>query len=224
MQRLALLIPVCGIVIGCMDETIAPAPPSPPPLPTFVITGTVLDEAGAPVSAAVAELVGLNNGTATDESGQFRLTGARGATTVRVRKEGFAPHLHNLFVAADQTINVTLRRAFLSDSIVLGATITGVTDWPPCDPIRWDAQAPCRRFVFTAPASGILVISISWDGGPPLDALIYEGSHTLLAYSTDAGFDNATVNAPVVAGHGYEIRVNSYYNSQIFNLRADLSP
>ena len=224
MKRLSLLIPFCGIVVACGSEKlIAPPTPIQPPPPTFTVTGTVLDDTGSPVPAAVADLLGLNIATYTDEAGQFRLTGASGATTVRVRKEGFAPHLQNLFVAADVAINVQLRRMLLSDSIVLGATITSITDGPPCDPVGWDAAAPCRRFGFIAPASGILVVSITWDAGPPLDALIV-WNNSMLAYSNDSGNENVTLNAPLIAGDWYEIRVNSYYFPQVFQLRADLTP
>jgi hypothetical protein len=205
------------------EKLTAPPTPIEPLLPTFAVTGTVLDDTGSPVPAAVAELVGLNNATFTDEAGQFRLTGASGATTVRVRKEGFAPHQQDLFVAAEVAINVQLRRMFLSDSLVLGATITSITDGPPCDPVGWDAAAPCRRFGFIAPASGNLAVSITWDGVRPLDALIL-WNNRFLAYSGDTTTGNVPLNAYLIAGDSYEIRVHSYYHPQVFQLRADLIP
>lgn len=107
----------------------------------------------------------------------------------------------------------------------LGQTIqsTVSADAAPCDPVGWDALAPCRPFSFTAPQSGFLVIVISWNGGPELDATIVEPNDRYLASSTQGpGAEDITLTAAVEANVRYEIRVNSYYSGQVFLLRADL--
>jgi hypothetical protein len=84
---------------------------------------------------------------------------------------------------------------------------------PICDPAHWDAQAPCKLFLLTAPSNGTLHVILT---GPPLpptssldviDILLFDGpSYTgaPLQYST------RSVSAPVVEGRTYAIRINSY--------------
>jgi len=86
-------------------------------------------------------------------------------------------------------------------------------DDPICDPAHWDAQAPCKLFLLTAPSNGTLHVILT---GPPLpptssldviDILLFDGpSYTgaPLQYST------RSVSAPVVEGRTYAIRINSY--------------
>ena len=230
MKRLSLLIAAGGIVMACAGEepTVPLAPPPPPatPLPTYVVFGTVQDEAGAPLSGAVADLVGLGRTSISNESGYFSFTGVRGPMTVRVGKDGYEPQTRNLNVTADLAFSVKLSRVLLSEEIVLGQTIRSTVNEsaPPCDPIRWDAMAPCRRFGFTAPFSGVFVVSISWNGGIPLDATMMNPDDTYLASSRDSGFGQITLVATVYSGVRYELRVNSYYGRQEFDLKADLTP
>ncbi|MGH7471786.1 MAG: hypothetical protein ACRENP_27870 [Longimicrobiales bacterium] len=93
-----------------------------------------------------------------------------------------------------------------------------------CDPVHWDASAPCRRLRLTPSASGTLFISITWSGGPPLDGLITTSGGTLLANSKEENVELATAQAYLQAGAMYEVWVSSYYGTQVFDLRADLRP
>jgi len=230
MKRLSLLIAACGIVMACAGEEptapVAPPPPPATPLPTYVVFGTVQDEAGAPLSGAVADLVGLGRSSISNDNGYFSFTGVRGPMTVRVGKDGYETQSRYLNVTADLAFSVKLLRVQTSEDIVLGQTIRSTVSEGarPCDPIRWDAAAPCRRFGFTAPFSGLFVVSISWNGGSELDATMMNPNDTYLATSTESGFEQITLVAIVEAGVRYEIRVNSYYGGQVFNLRADLTP
>ena len=222
MNRPALMIAACGIVMACSSETPL-APPPPPPLPTYVMIGIVRDEEGLPVADAVAELAGM---TRFDQNGLFSFAGLRGPFTVWVRKEGYGTHSRSLLITTDVTVNISLIRLFLADSLVLGQTIrtTVEADAPPCDPIGWDAQAPCRRFTFTAPHSGVLVLMIAWVGGSPLDATIVQADGHYVGTSKDSGFESIFADAVVEGGRQYEIRVNSYYGAQVFDLKAVLTP
>ena len=228
MNRPALLIAACGIVMACSSETpLAPPPPPPPPLPTYVMIGLVRDEEGLPLTDAVAELAGMTRFDTTDQNGLFSFAGLRGPVTVWVRKDGYGTHSRSLLITADVTVNISLIRLFLADSLVLGQTIrtTVEADAPPCDPIGWDAQAPCRRFTFTAPHSGNLILMIAWFGGSPLDATIVQAADGhYVGTSKDAGFESIFADAVVEGGRQYEIRVNSYYGAQVFDLKAVLTP
>ncbi|MGH7462027.1 MAG: hypothetical protein ACREMA_13520 [Longimicrobiales bacterium] len=74
----------------------------------------------------------------------------------------------------------------------------------------------------TAPATGELVISVSWDMGLPLDAVIISPMDTYLGISQESGVNQVTVRSWVEVGVMYEVRVTSYGDENVFNLRADL--
>ena len=226
MKRLSLLIATGGIVVGCGGEKLVDAEPPSPPLPTFVVSGIVQDEAGQPVVGAIADLVGLGRASVSDASGYFKFSGIRGLVGVRVQKDGFLPQFREFSVTTDVAWNVSLVRMLATEEIVLGATIHSVVQAgaPPCDPHGWDAAAPCRRFQFTPRTSGTLIISINWNGGVPLDAMIVTSTLNYLAISREVDAGMIELNAYVEAGNSYEIRVNAYYGEQVFDLRADLYP
>jgi hypothetical protein len=90
----------------------------------------------------------------------------------------------------------------------------------PCDPVGWDESAPCRRFYFIAPATGRLSIDNAWNGVPPLDATIVIPANRYVATSTDNGFNRVSLSASLIAGVRYEVRVNSYYGAQVFDMTA----
>jgi len=84
---------------------------------------------------------------------------------------------------------------------------------PICDPGGWDARAPCKLFLLTAPRNGTLLVILTATPPPPvsgfdfIDILLFDGpSYTgaPLQYST------RSVSAPVVEGRTYAIRINSY--------------
>lgn len=162
----------------------------------------------------------------TNAFGYFTFSGVRGVVTVRVTAPGFEPQSRNLDVTADVTWSFKLARLlFASDSIVLGATIASAVDAgaPPCDPVNWDAWAPCQRFHFTAPATGRLVLLVTWQGISELDATLVTTGNSYVATSRPAA-TGIRLEGFVQGGHLYEIRVSSYYEGQSFQLRADLFP
>jgi hypothetical protein len=95
---------------------------------------------------------------------------------------------------------------------------------PPCDPWGWDAEAPCRKFLFEAPMDGRLVVTLEWTGDPQLDATLVTPSGGYLGISHEAGYERALLEGPVLRSRAYEVRVNSYYGTQDFRLKAELIP
>jgi hypothetical protein len=228
MRHVPVLAAVCVMLVACGTDAVAP--PDNATLPTWVVSGFVRDEAGIAVPRAAVELLsGLfgNRLSIADDSGFFSLERVRGPITIHVSKDGFEYYSRYLVVADDLTLLVRLPRLEgWSDIIRLGQTIRSTVEprAAPCDPMGWDAQAPCRRFPFTAPASGALIISIAWHGGSRLDAIIALSDGTYVATSDDTGLEQITVLATVGAGEKYQVYVNSYYDRQVFDLKADLIP
>jgi hypothetical protein len=228
MKHTSLLIAAAGIIMAACDNPEGPAgPEATTPQPSFVVFGTVRDEAGLAVSGAVAEIAtGQFRGWSkvSNDSGYFSFAGVSGPATVRVWKDGYQLYVQKLVVTADLALEVGLVSVEMADGIQLGRTISSTVrpDAPPCDPAGWDAQAPCRRLPFTAPVSGVLAIRIWWFGGSPLDATIVAPDGAYLGMSVESGVEEIRVSATVRAGEAYEIRVNSYYDYQAFTLRADL--
>jgi Carboxypeptidase regulatory-like domain len=232
MKRAFISLAVCATLMACSDDPIreptrvvAPAPP--PATPMFVLFGTVRDENGETVSGATAVIgTGPFQGRSaiSNANGYFSFVGVSGSMWVQVFKDGYDRYTLALTVAADFALDVRLSKLIAADSIQLGQAIRSAvsTGDPPCDPIRWDARAPCKRFPFTAPSNGTLVIYIMWSGDPELDATMVDAQGQYVATSDAPGFDTARLVAPVEAGRSYEIRVNSYYGGQVFNLKAAL--
>ena len=236
MKRISLLVAAAGILMTACDKPEDPVGPvSTPVRPSFVVFGVVRDTAGLPVSGATAEIVeGRLQGLirTSNDDGYFSFAGVSGLITIRVWKDGYERYAQTLVVTADVVLEIRLWSVEVIDEgegigeMALGRTIRSAVpaDGPPCDPVRWDAHAPCRRFSFTAPSSGQLTIRIWWAGGPPLDATMMAPNGDYHAASEESDIDEIVINAFVTAGETYEVRVNSYYGYQVFNLRADLTP
>jgi len=226
LRCLSLVVAVCGIALACDPGIEEPTDTEPTPQP-FVLLGTLHDEDGLAVSGATVGVAGDAvpwQYAISNDSGHFSFAGVLGPVAVRVWMFGYEHYVQNLVVVADLSLDIGLVRVEAIDSIRLGRTIRSHVDGDaaPCDPIQWDDRAPCRRFSFTAPRSGTLVINVSWNGGSPLDAVIIAPEGTYLAISEESGFDEVTVRGRVQAGATYEVRVSSYYSGQVFDLRADL--
>ena len=229
MQRLALTLAVYALLAACEPEQpIAPAPPPQPPapLPTALVSGFIHDETGMPLAGALVENLNGGGTVTANETGNFSLLVVQGPFTLRVSKEGYESYLRNLVANADLQVDVRLAVLLVVDSIVLSRTIRSTVEAgaAPCDPVHWDAAAPCRRFPFTAPLSGLLFISVSWHGGSELDVTFTTPGGSYLATSRELAPETVGFWVTVEAGASYEIRVNSYYESQVFELKAELVP
>ena len=232
MRRLVMTFAACVLVTSCSDRAEPPAGPrvyTQPTFPpeTFTLFGVVRDEAGRLLPGALAEVSGIRGTQITNLAGYFALSGLRGRATVRVWKEQYEIYQADVMMAADTLLDVRLSRAdyYFADSLVIGQTIRSFVPGSaaPCDPVRWDAKAPCRSFSYTAPASGRLEVAITWSGEPELDATITTISGAYVGTSS-GGFGTIIALAPVSAGITYAVRVNSYYDFQRFTLRAEFRP
>jgi Carboxypeptidase regulatory-like domain len=227
MKRVALLVATSVALAGCekkRDLTTGPIA-----TPTYVLFGAVRDSSGAPVAGALAEIItgGYKGRSAlTNQSGYFTFIGLNGPLTVRVDKEDYEASEKTVDVKADLQLDVIIRKLYYADSIELGRTIRSnvSASSSPCDPVQWDARAPCRRFRFIPRSSGFLSIQIKWDGLIPLDATIVTLRNAYIATSRDAGFGVVTIVASLTAGETYEVRINSFYGALTFDLTADFEP
>ena len=161
----------------------------------------------------------------SNASGYFAFPGVLGEMTIRIEREGYDHSVATLNVTGNVALDVKLFSLVLSDTLQLGKAIRSevLSSAPPCDPVRWDAAAPCKTFHFRASTNGILVITISWEFLPELDATMVTRNDAYVATSIPAGEFALALAGPVVAGVIYEIRVNAYYGGQAFTLRADLN-
>ena len=84
---------------------------------------------------------------------------------------------------------------------------------PICDPAHWDAQAPCKLFLLTAPRNGTLHVILTAPPLPPASSLDFID---LMLYADPiypgAPFEYSTrsLSASMVEGRTYVIRINSY--------------
>ena len=228
-----LILAVWGTVMGCGGGSEPPSgppltqPPQNPATLTFVVSGLVRDETGAPLQGATAEIAAPTGRAIaiTNTSGSFSFGNVRGFASLHVWKDHHEVYENSFGVASDTGIAVTLRRADFTDSLILGLPFRSFVSAyaPACDP-AWDAKAPCRRFSFTAKASGLLDIDITWNGGPMLDATFTTTAGTYVGTSSDIGAGRIAVTVPVAARSTYELRVNSYYEFQMFEVKASLRP
>ena len=221
------LVPAClALIISCSDGT--PVDPAPPSQPGFVLFGIVENHDGVPLVDALVELFsGMRvDTTVTGENGDFVFNSVRGRVSIRVTRTGYVTDLRALNVTGNVLSRIQLASWPGAEVLTLGEWIESqvLAAAPPCDPIGWDASAPCRRFLFTAPAAGRLSITIEWTGNPQLDVTLVSSSGGLLGYSTETGAEQAVLQEPVLKGRTYEVRVNSYYGMQDFRIRAELDP
>jgi hypothetical protein len=222
MRRASLTLAACAVALGCADQEPAAIPTA---VPLYLVSGRVLDDAGATIKGATAQILGgAFNGiqASTDDDGVFRLTRVSGPIHLVVWKEGYDVFERTLNIAADHSLDITLPKEYLD--LVLGRTVRSFVFGRarPCDPAGWDARAPCRRFRLTPSTSGMLFIKIAWTGGPLLDVLITTSTGTILAWGYDEGLEMASAQAYLDAGLMYEVRINSYYTAQVFDLTAEL--
>ena len=229
MKQLTLLL-ACGALLMACDELVEPAllPPPPPPPPGFVVFGTVEGEDGLPLAEASAELRRPGAlpvlSSVTDARGHFTFSGVSGPANVRIRKPGFTGEDRYVVITELTILSFRLARLSPDQVLTLGDTISATVQAgaPPCDPDGWDAEAPCRRFQFMAPASGKLLVAITWQGSPEIDATLVHVRGGYVGFSESAGFERVLLEGAVVKGQDYELRVNSYYGKQDFKLTAEL--
>jgi hypothetical protein len=221
MKECCQAIAMSLLLAGCDEPLRSIAGPlSPGPQPdtsTYTVSGRVQDIDGAPIRGAVVTLEnqGPVRTAESDESGQFRFEGVRGLVVMRATKPDFTETSLTVWVAADQTLAVTLQQTL---HLIPGVTLRGIIQGPPCDP-NWDGQAPCIRVFFTPSATGLYELHLTWKGPSAVDLLIdghfYEESY------------NGQIRARVSgqAGVRQELRMHAYhlpYLAEPFELTASM--
>jgi hypothetical protein len=214
---------ICLVAAGCGDSPrsiSSPASPTPIALPVpaggYTLTGTIRDPDGRPLPDITVVFKGSGEGqSVSDAAGRYSITNVSGSIDLRVSMHGYADWSAVRYVAANQVVDITLSPIV---ELVPGSTFHGTVNGSPCDPIAWDARAPCRQLFFTAPASGTLDLVLTWSGQSDLDMLAGGQYFT----SITARQIHATV--PVGAGVRTEIRINAYYRQEPFELRVGFQP
>jgi hypothetical protein len=228
MKRILAISTVVVLTAGCGDATKNPVAIQPVPGPTFTLSGIVRDEDGNAMWGAtvtVTDPYSTRQWTATtNQAGYFQFTGIAGQLTVRVTAEDYYEAYSSLRLDTDLTISFHLSR---TESLEIQLGVVLHTRVPgralPCDPSGWDAIAPCRRFRFTAPQTGLLSIDITWNGQLDLDAVVMSPRGEYLQFSSGIR-SHIHLSVYVEKAQTYEIRVHSYYSEQEFDLKAELLP
>ena len=91
---------------------------------------------------------------------------------LRAVKEGYEVVTKNVWVTADQVADLNMQRI---GRLVAGEVFRGIINDPPCDPSGWDAEAPCRRILYTPTTSGTLTLRVTWTGSSEIDLLLAGG-------------------------------------------------
>jgi hypothetical protein len=223
-------VPLTLAILACAEASPdATAPITPQPKVEYRVSGTVRDQAGRPLPEATVEvlLAGgfLWRGIQSDSSGSFSFFALRGPVLFRVWKDWYKSYAAQLTLTEDVTIDTELSKLSYSDTIAFGKTVQSYVHslLPPCDPVHWDALAPCRVFRVVHPSGGFLTVSVSWAGDPDLDIAITTEDGRYLGTSYDnPGAGTVMARAYLEPGTVYQVRVSSYYGDQVFDVSAEL--
>jgi hypothetical protein len=216
MKRLAAIIGLVTAASACSGSD-RPAPLLFPERLPFVLSGTVHDRDGTPVSGAIVDITSPLFGTRTTSSaddGTYRFEGVNDMLQLNVKKEGYLGLAQAVVMASNYVLDITLHRL---GRVISGEVFRGVVDAPPCDPTGWDGSAPCQRILYTPSQSGNLALHLEWTGPSDVDLLFPGG------YGYWPGGDhviNASIH--VEGGRQYEIRLHAYYKPVPFQLEVRL--
>lgn len=225
MKQCRTIVALCVLVAGCdaaSRSVVGPQAPGPADATIFTLTGRVQDANGSPVSGAAIGLTGQAGvgRTTSDERGEYRFSVLRGPAVLTITKEDYFDYATSIFVAADQTVTVTLRHRGEVLTLTTGVTLRGTIQGPPCDP-NWDAEAPCVVVHFTPPETGFYDLVLTWKGPSAVDMLVdssfYGESYTGEIRTLLSG----------QAGVRREIHLHAYhrpYLPEAFELSASLRP
>ncbi|HEX5075016.1 MAG TPA: carboxypeptidase-like regulatory domain-containing protein [Gemmatimonadaceae bacterium] len=227
MKSSRLVLGGAALLLACSDRTRGgPTGTGTPAMRSWAVGGVVRDQDGRAVAGATIDIVeGLFSGRSSisNGDGSFAFERVFGRMTLVVSRGGYEQYVQRLNVTTDVLLDVRLVKYVDADSLQLGRIIraTVSSNAPPCDAIRWDELAPCKRFFFTPDRAGTLSVSVSWSGSPELDITMVTLEGAYIATSIKVGPEAAWLVGIVEPGRTYEIRVNSYYTAQMFDLRAD---
>ncbi len=224
MKLAYLLIVSCVFAAGCGDSSsgyrslTGPTSGGPSvPVGGYTLTGTIQDSEGRPMPDVTLVLKGPDDvkSVVSDAGGRYSISNVGGALELRISMTGYFEWSTPRYIAADQALNITLwPMVELTPGTVFRGTVRGA----PCDPIGWDANAPCQRLFFTAPSAGTLDLVLTWTGASELDMLA--AGH----YFTPTMPHQIHARVSVIAGVRTEIQINAYYAQEAFDLRVEFEP
>jgi len=229
---MTLLAFVLG-VSGCdsrvpVDPNPVQNPPAPPPT-TFVLQGTVRGEEGINLAGAKVRLIdarAVSREVTTDANGAFFFTDVAGAVRLIVSHPDYFETFENVLVQGNRSVFIVMvNRVSAADQIVVGQVLQAAisTQDAPCDPVGWDARAPCKRLRFLSPRTGDLILEVRWVGTTDVDFTIMTTDGDYLAVSS-SGVGLVTSKFRVIQGVQYEVWVHSYYGDATIEVRASIFP
>jgi len=212
-----------------VDPTPVQNPPAPPPT-TFVLQGTVRGEVGVNLPGAKVRLIdarAVSREVTTDANGAFFFTDVAGAVRLVVSHPDYFETFQNVLVQGNRNVSIMMiNRVSAADLIVVGQVLEAAVsaEDAPCDPVHWDASAPCKRLRFLAPWTGVLALEVRWVGPTELDFTIMSTDGDYLGYSSSSVNGVAFTAMAVIQGVTYEVWVHSYYGAANFEVRAGIIP
>lgn len=222
MKCCRVVIALVVLVSGCDRGLRSIVGPNTPPSETassgfYTLSGTVKDDNGLAVPSAVIHLAAGSDlqTTSSGAEGEYRFDHVRGNVNLHVSKEGYLDETSFVYVAKNETLNVSLSVPL---TLVPGTTLRSIVKAPPCDPMRWDAAALCKEITFMPAVTGLYELLLTWSGSSELDLLVDDELNLL--WSNPSGQIRALVDG--TAGVPRQIRIHSYYSPQAFELTATL--
>ena len=181
----------------------------------YTLSGTIRDLNGVPLAGVTVAIAQPREeqSVISDAEGRYSLHSVNGLIYLRASKEGYLESFVTRFVAVDQVVDIRLSTIV---HLVPGTTLRGTVRGDPCDPVGWDARALCQTIFFTAPTSGMLDLVLTWTGPSELD-LVFDGQD----FDPPRVLGEIHARVHVAPGSRHEIRINSYYSPQAFELRSE---
>jgi hypothetical protein len=234
MRRRIAVLGILSFVAGCNPDLVKPGassrnPAGVPPVPVYTLVGTIRGENDAPLWGATVTLTNsLQNRheVFTDTAGRYEIRGISGAWNVVVKFANYVDAVSAIAMNSDRVLDIKLvpvRRPVSFDVGKEFATQVNADD-SPCDPVHWDASAPCARLRLEALRTGVLTVTLTWESAGDVDfTIMSDDERSYLAYSGGGGH-TLTSRLSVTAGMHYVIWVHSYYGAASFKIRADITP
>lgn len=215
MRSLLAGVPVAILLlVGCDSPQRPPFAPDLIPgssrasATSYTLSG-VVTAAGVPVAGAVIEITGGLGAKSSISGGNgfYSIQDVSGSLEVRAAKDGYFSDSQWVYMAGDTQLDFRLQRAV---GITVGEVVRGrvTREDPVCFP-QWDSQAPCQRFLLTAPGDGTLDFVLTWaepdDGVDRLDLVIVSPGGAWVAGVI--GTSEERVSLRVTGGLTYEVRI-----------------
>jgi hypothetical protein len=224
---------ILSFLAGCDPDVsspgISPQPQDTLPIPTFNLVGTIRAADNTPLSGAIVTLTNFlqqRRETQTDTAGRYEIRGISGTWNVIVSVADHIEAVSVVVMNADRVLDFRLIPVSRPLPFEVGKEFAYEVDARarPCDPVHWDANAPCARLRFQAPRTGLLSVLLDWEGSNEVDfTIMSDDEASYLTYAGTSGH-TASTSFGVIAGTYYVIWVHSYYGAASFTIRADINP